>query len=150
MGNGNKKGDIKPSWMLPRTGASSKPESQLHSPVALSFRYFRTGSAQCLSNCNQDEVRHSIECLRKITTMTWNEVRSTGGSPGNKVGLGYSVYTDSQLKGVSRPPTLSAEIPICGVRISDRMRMFGGYKNHIFYVLWFDPAHEIVPFRKHR
>lgn len=82
--------------------------------------------------------------------MTWQQVLETAGKGENKAGLAYTPYEDDALKGVSRPMRLSPEIKIAGVRASSELRVFGAYHDHVFYILWFDRRHEIVPYRKHR
>lgn len=76
--------------------------------------------------------------------MTWMQVLQTAGRPGNKGGLGYTAYKDSDLKHVTRPMGLSADVHISGVRSGAKPRIFGAYKNHVYYVLWFDRNHQIV------
>jgi hypothetical protein len=79
-----------------------------------------------------------------LTTMTWQQVISSGGRPGNKVGLGYTPYEDHKVK-PGRPGCVPTGSPIVGVRASRKMRLFGFYFEHVFYVLWFDRKHEISP-----
>jgi len=98
-----------------------------------------------LSHCAKDDVRQVADCLRQLTTIPWEDVRQSGGRGSNKVGLGYTPYKDSDLKHVHRPPEFSRDISIAGVRATQKMRIFGGYQDHVFYLLWFDPDHEIVP-----
>jgi hypothetical protein len=148
MGHKNRK--IKPSQPLPQNGLLERPPGQLHTPASISFRYFAPGDNHCLSHCIRDEVRHSTDCMRKLTTMGWQQVLQSGGKGEHKAGLAYTEYSDSDLKGVSRPPALSRDIKIAAVRVSQGMRMFGGYHQHVFYVLWFDRNHAIVPYRKNR
>lgn len=72
--------------------------------------------------------------------MTWLEVQRTGGKPyGGKVGLGYTPYPDLKFEGVSE------DITISGLRASDRFRIYGYHLAEIYYIVGFDPSHEIVP-----
>jgi hypothetical protein len=86
-----------------------------------------------------------MDCLRKLTTMTWHQVLDTGGKGGNKHGLGHTPYNDHTLKGAKRPSGISEDLKISAVRASQKYRVYGFYLNHIFYILWFDRNHEIVP-----
>jgi hypothetical protein len=139
---GNKK--IKPSQKLPD---HPKPVNPLHQPVSVSFRYIAAGAEHCLSKCIEDDVREVMDCLRQLTTLTWMQVLQTAGKGENKAGLAYTPYGDDSLKGVSRPQNLSPEIRIAGIRASQRVRVFGAYRDHVFYLLWFDKDHSIVPYR---
>jgi len=98
-----------------------------------------------LSEHTRDEVRGVIDCLRQITTMTWMEVLQTAGRPGNKDGLAYTPYDDGDLHHVTRPQGLSRDIRISGIRAAEKGRVFGAYKDHIYYLLWFDRGHQIAP-----
>lgn len=120
--------------------SSAKPPTQL--PVGISFKHADTGGKFCLSGCSQDEVRGVVNCLRKMTTMTRLELTTSGGYP--KTGLAYTLYPDDALK-VKRPAGVDPGHRIAGVRASERFRVFGFLSEQIFYVLWFDREHAIVP-----
>ena len=80
-----------------------------------------------------------------MTTMSQVELFKTGGSRGNKVGLGFTYYEDHALRKVTRPPQMDKTVRIAGVRVTGKFRLFGGVQDRVFYTLWFDPNHEIVP-----
>lgn len=122
-----------------------KPESRMHTPVGVSFMRVTAGADFCLSVCTQDEVRGYVDCLRQLTMMTWQQVLQTSRKGPGKTGLAYTRYPDDALKRVGRPAWLSRDIDICAVRASERTRLYGYYLNHVFYVLWFDREHCIVP-----
>lgn len=77
--------------------------------------------------------------------MTWQQVLQSGGKGERKAGLGFTEYDDTSLRKVTRPTRLSPEIKIAGIRVDQKMRLFGAYHDHVFYVLWFDPEHAIIP-----
>jgi len=81
-----------------------------------------------------------MDSLRLLTTMSWLEVQRTGGSSyGGKVGLGYTTYPGMKVDGVSE------DILLSGFRVSDRFRIYGFQLDYIFYVIMFDPFHDIMP-----
>ena len=86
-----------------------------------------------------------MDCFRQLTTMSWMEVLQSGGRRGNKAGLGYTTYKDSALRGASRPQSIGPDIVISAVRAGGKQRIFGFHLDHVFYVLWFDRNHKIVP-----
>jgi hypothetical protein len=114
-------------------------------PVSVSFRYVEVGKRHCLSHCTQDEVRHYKNCLRILTTLPWKDVLASGGHGENKAGLSHTPYKDYVLTGVRRPQTLSRDLGISAVRATQKARLFGAYGDGIYYILWFDRNHEIVP-----
>ena len=75
--------------------------------------------------------------------MTWQQVKEQGGKPGNKTGLAYTLYEDDNMK-VPRPTNISADLRIAGFRAGGSARIFGVAIEQIFYLLWFDPNHEVV------
>ncbi len=131
--------------------SGSKPEpprpavNRIHTPVSISFARVAIRDQFCLSHCNPAGVREVVDCLRQLTTLSWQQVLQTGGKGKNKAGLGYTPYPDTVLTRVSRPTWLSDDIRIAGLRASREIRIFGFYIDHTFYVLWFDRNHEIVP-----
>jgi hypothetical protein len=138
MGRNSRK-RVKPSQTQPEV-----PPKPISRPVRLSYEYVVPGKEFCLSHCGKDDIRETADCLRQLTTLTWQQVLQSGGKPGNKQGLGYTPYKDSALRHVQRPARLDPEIQIAGIRASQKMRVFGAYLDHVFYLLWFDPNHEIV------
>jgi hypothetical protein len=98
----------------------------------------KAGKEHCLSNCKAVEVKDAIDCLRQVTTLSWIEVRQTGGK--RKVGLGFTEYKD-----YPKPIELSKDLLISGIRASRCGRIYGAYKDHIYYVIRFDPKHEAYP-----
>lgn len=125
--------------------AKDKPQKQIHSPVSVSFKHFDHGGHHCFQHCNNDELRQVMDCLRQLTIMSWLQVRNTGGKRGKKTGLGFTPYGDGDLNGVNRPATLSSDLQIVGVRGTDKMRVYGAHSDGVFYLLWFDRNHQIVP-----
>lgn len=72
--------------------------------------------------------------------MSWLQVLGTGGKPyGGKVGLGFTQYPDLKFDGVS------PDIIISGLRAGDKERFYGYHLDHVYYVIKFDPDHEIIP-----
>jgi len=80
-----------------------------------------------------------------MTTMSRIDLFKTGGKNGNKAGLGFTKYPDGQLRKVKRPPNMDVNIDIYGVRAGQKFRILGGFSENIFFLLWFDPNHKIIP-----
>jgi hypothetical protein len=129
-----------------RSDKAGPAPAAIQTPVRLSFEYVADpGTHYCLSGYQRDEIKAVVDCLRKLTTMSWLQVRQTGGRRGTKQGLGFTEYADTALRGVTRPTRLSQDRKIFGVRSSEKARVFGAYAAHMVYILWFDRNHEIVP-----
>jgi hypothetical protein len=140
---GKKHNRIWPSQKLPSSSREQRP-SPMHEPVSLSFRHISPGRNYCLSECSPDNVRHCMDCFRQMTTMSKIDLFNSGGKNQHQAGLGFKKYDDNCLEKVQRPQSLSLEIPIYAVRATQKFRVFGGFSEGVFSVLWFDPNHEIV------
>lgn len=81
-----------------------------------------------------------MDALRQVTTLSWNDVRNTGGRPGNKEGLGYTPYPNLNHQ---LPPQMS-NMTMAGIRGSARIRVLGFHYNQVFYVLMFNRDHSHV------
>ena len=75
-----------------------------------------------------------------LTTLPWTQVSS--GASGS--GLKYKTYHDSALQ-KPRPQGLDSSIVISAVRASRKARLFGAFHDGVYYVIWFDRNHTIVP-----
>lgn len=138
------KSKIRPAFPLQTDSLKNVPGKPIHTPVRLSFEYIQAGKDFCLSNSEKGEVKEVMDCLRQLTSLSWYNVLCTGGKGGKKDGLGHTPYKDHELR-IKRPATLSLDIQISAVRASKKYRVFGCYLEHVYYLLWFDRNHEIVP-----
>lgn len=133
-----------PKYLIPpdKTPINPIPEKSVNLPVTISFQFHREGEKWCLSNCDKSDVRLYLKALRLLTTMKWVDVMGTGGKPyGGKVGLGYTAYPDLKFDEVSQ------DITISGLRAGERHRFYGYHLGQVYFVVRFDPKHEIVPAR---
>jgi hypothetical protein len=135
----------------PKPGRNPQPPSRpAHEPtplspkVTLSFEHYATGDRFCLSQWNPEQIQSFLECLRKLSQRTWEQVLgSSSKDPSLKTGLNPTLYKPSDLSGVSWPDWLKRDAKILGIRASDRRRVFGARIGNAFYVLWFDEGHQI-------
>lgn len=133
-----------PKYLVPSPKSANppKPVQPIHKPVSLSFQFHREGEQYCLSHCEKEDIRAYLQSLRLLNTMTWMDVIKTGGKPyGGKVSLGYTVYKDLKFDEVSQ------DIMISGLRAGERPRIYGYHLDNIYYIVRFDPRHELVPAR---
>lgn len=123
--------------------SEKRPVNRLHTPVTVSFLYYEVGGKFCLSACQKDEIESALDALHRLAQISWQDVQRSGG--GHKTGFRYTIYDDNALTGVRRPSNLSNDMNIIGLASSQKGRFFGVYIDHVFYLLWFDPNHKIVP-----
>lgn len=130
----------------PEFDSRQTPPKPIHTKVVVSFELYEHGGPYCLCHCDPDQTRTYLSCFRQLTSRTWQQLREGGTKdPTAKTGLNPTRYTVTDLKGVECPAQLSRDVTLLGVRASARMRLFGATVEGVFYVLWFDRDHEIVP-----
>lgn len=116
-------------------GAPVVPSKTEVSPlVSVSFIHAEPGGDRCLSRCGGDDIRHVVDCLRQLCSLSWTQVYSHKG-------LGWGVIPDTSLA-FTRPQSVDKALPICEVRFSGKGRIFGVTRQSVYHVLWFDPGHD--------
>jgi hypothetical protein len=142
MGKG--KSRPKPGRKTPGESGQEAPPKSIHTKVKLSFEHYESGGRYCLSQWNSEQIQSSLDCLRKLSQRTWQQLESSSSKdPALKTGLNPTLYQPSDLSGVSWPDWLDPDDKILGIRASDRRRVFGARIENVFYVLWFDEGHQI-------
>lgn len=141
-GKGKNRKRIIPSQKQPSPQVLQTSRSTLDDPLTLSFKHYSEGSDYCLGKCDMDTVRRAMKALRQVTTLAFKDVLRTGGRPGNKGGLGYTPYSDDDIN-VARPQAIDRSSQIAAFRFSQVGRIWGVHDRGIFFVLWFDPYHQI-------
>lgn len=137
----------RPDQPPPSERAKRPAESNTQAKASISFEYYETGGAYCLSQYNSDQVRSFLDGLRKISERTWQQlIEGASRNPAMKTGLNPTRYARSDLRNPDMWPTrLSQELThVIGMRATDRRRVFGVRVDQVFYVLWFDEDHGIV------
>jgi hypothetical protein len=142
---GKKNAQYRERMRQQRLSPSTQEISKEHAKIRLSFEFCDAGEGFCLSLCEKDDVKHAVDCFRKLTTMTWMQAIGTGTNTGGmKTGLHCTVYKDGDLK-YSRPSMVSRDTPIIGLRAGSKHRIFGVRIGEHFYPFWFDPNHVVCP-----
>jgi hypothetical protein len=97
------------------------------------------------SNSEANEVPPVLDCFRKLTTMSWYDLMTSGTrDKSRKTGMNYETFAWNQV-GESRPSAVSPDIDkVASVRAGGKYRIFGIVEGGRFYVLWFDRSHTIV------
>lgn len=129
MGDRKKRNKIMPSKALPTPGIPQP--SNIHATVSISFKHARGGANKCLSHCDQAQVKSVVECLRKVSNLSWIQMSSHDGL---------------KLKQVPPPWALPEGVPpdvqVQEVRATLASRVFFYRDGAKMVLLWFDPIHE--------
>jgi hypothetical protein len=147
MGHKNNPPRPRPGQSISPEDARQNPPSPIHSKARVSFEYYETGEKYCLCHLNRDQITSFLDCLRKLTERTWQQlVDGASKTPSNKTGLNCTQYNRSDLKNPRMwPKQLGPDVDILlGVRATQRRRIYGVRIQGVFYVLWFDEEHGVV------
>lgn len=106
--------------------------------ATVSFVHTQINKRLYLSTCSTDEIKAALGALRKLSSLTWEEIFQTGRKGANKTGLNCEKIP--RLK-IPRPAEVSEDVTILSIRASERFRILGYRDSDAFRVLWFDPLH---------
>lgn len=107
------------------------------------LRYFDSDH-QCFSDWDRDELKAFSEFLRKICQQNWDQIFATGGSAGNKKGLGYTVHKDPKLlPNQNLIDRFGEDTCFFELRVSKKARAHGFRIKSAFFLLWLDKDHEV-------
>jgi len=127
-----------------------KPEASSKENIKFSFEFYDTSCGEyCLSNWQKTEILKALNRLKEINQKTHKDL-----SQGRNTYHFHEVKWEDTVKKRGFPdPRLNLldnyQIALLGIN-SGKARIFGGYANNIFYIVWFDYNHEIDPcYKKH-
>lgn len=85
-----------------------------------------------LCDLGKAELKKFVAYAKKVENMKWVDIKKSKG-------LNYeSIY---ELK---PPSNISEEIVLKSMRVDGEFRVFGYRMNESFYIVWFDPNHELT------
>jgi hypothetical protein len=96
---------------------------------------------ECASSWQSDQIKLLFECFKKVSQRTWEQIFKSGGKAGDKVGLGYTPFEDSNCP-VKRHPQLAEDIRMSEIRVSQEARIFGAHIRGTYYVIELDKGHK--------
>jgi len=108
-----------------------------------SFRFTYTDKNRwLLSDWTSSEINDLIEGLKKIEKYTWTQIKSHGSKKrGDSVGTGYKLIDNHP----SLPDNIPEDQRLSEMRIDDKKRIFGFRVQSIYYIVWFDRNHSVLP-----
>ena len=109
----------------------------------VSLKYIDT-EHQCFSDWDQSELKLFSGFLKKLAQTPWPEILRSGGTAGNKTGLGCTHHKNRQLLLNSAVlQKISEDINFIELRVSQRARVHGFRLASAFFLVWLDRDHEI-------
>lgn len=122
---------------IPPPSTAAKVSTNNAKPL-LSFELFDSGH-ECPSTWRSNEIKLLFQMFNKACKMTWIDILKTGGK--NKTGLGYTELNHDPF---TRPKTLSADLTISELRVTQKARVFGIRVDRTYYVLRLDRNHNVI------
>lgn len=111
----------------------------------VNLKYFNQ-QHQCFSMWEDNKLKDFSTFVTKMTNITWEEIFNSGGSAGNKTGLGYTIHKDKKKlpnKGII--DHVSEDITLFELRVNREARVHGFRKQGAFFLVWLDKDHKIYP-----
>lgn len=99
-------------------------------PPIFSLQHMRT--SHCVSCCEQQEKAHFADTLRKLSQVTWAELKQV-----NRHSLGYEKISRDSLK-VGIPSNIKEDAKFISFRFDGMKAMIGYRTGRIFYIIWLD------------
>ncbi|MEY8345881.1 MAG6450 family protein [Niallia circulans] len=113
-----------------------RQETTHHDYVTVSFTHLCERNLQ-LEELGKRDLKQLSNFLRRVSSMTWQQVRNSDGIKMKKIprySISYPV-----------PQTVSEDEDIFEMRVSQEHRLWGFPNNGTFYIIWFDPTHAVCP-----
>ena len=99
---------------------------------------------QCLSAWDSAKLKSFSAFCRKLTQMRWAEIYATGGTVGNKTGLGYTIHKNHDvLPDNPELKDLSPDLTWFELRIDAESRVHGFRVKDAFFLVFLDQSHAI-------
>ena len=91
-----------------------------------------------------------LKALVDRETMTWAQISNQSG--GRKTGTNSHHVSVSGLRKEARKFLKESSLDdldeIYSLRLNSKERLYGIIQDYVFYILWYDPKHEIYPTKK--
>src|SRR3990170_8870899 len=118
--------------------------------IKFSFEFYDSDySEYCLSTWKSDQISSALKRMKEVNGKTFNELQRD-----NQVYHFHSVPWEETNKKNGFPNDKVNEleafqIALIGIN-GQKARLFGGYAQNTFYIVWFDLEHKIWPSFKKR
>jgi hypothetical protein len=109
----------------------------------VALKYYQP-AYECFSEWGRDELKAFSTFCRKVTERSWEQIRQSGGGPGNKSGLGFSPHKDRRkLPSHGLRDLISPEVEFSEMRVTQKARVHCFRMKATFFLVWLDKDHRI-------
>lgn len=117
--------------------AERAPEKRSVDAMTPWFCFANLRSSHCISRCTKDERAALAETLRKLSSMTWSDLRSAP-----RHGLGYEKIGRSSFQ-ASIPATITEDVDLLAFRFCGKAPIVGYRMERVFHVVWVDRSFDV-------
>lgn len=102
-------------------------------------------SFECFSDWNPQELKKFSSFCTKISKYTWQQLKQSGGSLGNKNNFGMTLHKDKgKLPNPKILNHISEDISFFELRIDKGIRVHGFRAKSAFFLVWLDRGHSVL------
>ena len=115
--------------------------------ITFSFEFYDLARSEyCLSRWEQDQIKRALERLKELNSNTFNELYGKASVLHfHQVDWAKTNEKHGFAGGRAEQFNDNAwQIALLSVN-GQKTRMYGGYVNNVFYIVWFDLNHSIWP-----
>jgi hypothetical protein len=99
---------------------------------------------QCFSSWDAAKLKAFSQFCRKLSQVKWQDIYKTSGSPGNKVGFGYTPHKNIDVLPANPDmPSFSPDLTWFELRVDQESRVHGFRAKDAFFLVFLDRDHEI-------
>lgn len=117
--------------------AERSPEKLSVDAMTPWFCFANLRPSHCISQCTRDERSALAETLRKLSSLTWRELRAAP-----RHGLGYEKIGRSSFQ-APIPPAITEDVELLAFRFNGKAPIVGYRLDRVFHVVWVDRAFDV-------
>jgi hypothetical protein len=118
----------------------AKEPGAMHESPVWRFRYIDVGGQWCWTKLKDTTLSKVLQKLSDFETMTWKEILGKRHHH-----LSWDSLSPEAQKRIRELDILDYADYIYSLAIEGKPRVIGLLRDHIFYILWWDPDHEVCP-----
>lgn len=120
----------------------SKPKGQIQAPENLApnpetltpkFCMAMMRGDGCVSQCSQEQQAKFAETLRKLSSLTWSQIKQA-----HRQGLGSEILPREDITPSAIPSNLSEDVKIIAFRYWEKCRMLCYRNREVLHIFWLD------------
>jgi len=111
------------------------------SSVSISLKYYNSRS-ECWSDWQKADLKGFTKIIEMLSQQSVQQLKSRGanGTPKCRMHKG-----PSKTPGYKRPTTISEDIDLYEIGVTNQARIHGFFAGTVFFLVWLDRRHRVFP-----